>query len=51
VRDRIDERASAYVKAHTGQPLTVGSMLFDRQRTVIATSCQGHNLFNQVLVD
>ncbi|MGF1568943.1 MAG: cobalt-precorrin-5B (C(1))-methyltransferase CbiD [Nodosilinea sp.] len=48
---RIDARALAYVKAHTGHPLTVGSMLFDRQRAIVATSCQGHILFNQLLVD
>jgi hypothetical protein len=30
--ERIDQRAAAYVHAHTGQALTIGSMVFDRQR-------------------
>jgi cobalt-precorrin-5B (C1)-methyltransferase len=49
--ERIDQRSSAYVHAHTGQPLTVGSMLFNRQRQIVATSTQGHALFQQVLID
>ncbi|MBE9139917.1 cobalt-precorrin-5B (C(1))-methyltransferase [Nodosilinea sp. LEGE 07088] len=48
---RIDDRASAYVHAHTGNPLTVGTMVFDRQRQVIATSDRARLLFEQVLVD
>ncbi|MEO1068449.1 MAG: cobalt-precorrin-5B (C(1))-methyltransferase CbiD [Cyanobacteria bacterium J06638_6] len=48
---RIDDRASAYVHAHTGKPLTVGTMVFDRQRQVIATSDRAQLLFEQVLVD
>ena len=49
--DRIDERATAYVYAHTAQPLTVGTMVFDRQRQVVARSQLAEVLFNQVLVD
>ncbi|PZU97483.1 MAG: cobalt-precorrin-5B (C(1))-methyltransferase [Leptolyngbya sp.] len=49
--ERIDERAAAYVHAHTGSSLTVGSMVFDRQRQIIARSDRGQTLFNQVLVD
>ena len=49
--DRIDERAAAYVYAHTGQPLTVGTMVFDRQRQVVASSDRAQTLFDQVLVD
>lgn len=49
--ERIDERASAYVNAHTGQGLRVGSMLFNRQRQIVATSTIGQALFQQVLLD
>ncbi len=51
IATRIDERASTYVKAHTGQALTVGSLLFDRRRRIVATSSLGHHLFEQVLID
>ncbi|MBD2234641.1 cobalt-precorrin-5B (C(1))-methyltransferase CbiD [Phormidium tenue] len=49
--ERIDERAAAYVHAHRGSPLTVGSMVFDRQRQIVARSDRGQTLFNQVLID
>jgi cobalt-precorrin-5B (C1)-methyltransferase len=49
--DRIDERAAAYVYAHTAQPLTVGTMVFDRQRQIVAQSHLAKDLFDQVLVD
>jgi cobalt-precorrin-5B (C1)-methyltransferase len=49
--ERIDQRAAAYVHAHTGQALTIGSMVFDRQRQIVATSDRGQALFDQVLVD
>lgn len=49
--ERIDERATAYVNAHTGQGLRVGSMLFNRQRQIVATSTLGQALFQQVLLD
>ncbi|PSN76465.1 cobalt-precorrin-5B (C(1))-methyltransferase, partial [filamentous cyanobacterium CCP4] len=49
--DRIDERAAAYVYAHTARPLTVGTMVFDRQRQIVAQSHLAKDLFNQVLVD
>ncbi|WP_017297974.1 cobalt-precorrin-5B (C(1))-methyltransferase CbiD [Nodosilinea nodulosa] len=49
--ERIDERAAAYVHAHTGRPLAVGTMVFDRQRQVVARSHLAEGLFNQVLVD
>ncbi|QQE64579.1 cobalt-precorrin-5B (C(1))-methyltransferase [Leptolyngbya sp. BL0902] len=51
IAERIDERASVYVHAHTGQGLRVGSMLFNRQRQIVATSAQGKTLFQQVLLD
>jgi cobalt-precorrin-5B (C1)-methyltransferase len=49
--ERIDQRAAAYVHAHTGTALTIGSMVFDRQRQIVATSDRGQALFDQVLVD
>ncbi|MBD1874837.1 cobalt-precorrin-5B (C(1))-methyltransferase [Nodosilinea sp. FACHB-131] len=51
VVERIDERAAAYVHAHTGSSLTVGSMVFDRQRQIVARSDRGQTLFDQVLID
>ncbi len=48
--ERIDERSSAYVNAHTGQGLRVGSMLFNRQRQIVATSTIGQALFQQRLL-
>ncbi|WP_035985976.1 cobalt-precorrin-5B (C(1))-methyltransferase CbiD [Leptolyngbya sp. KIOST-1] len=49
--DRIDERAAAYVHAHMAQPLTVGTIVFDRKRQVVARSQLAEVLFHQVLVD
>ncbi|HSM81290.1 MAG TPA: cobalt-precorrin-5B (C(1))-methyltransferase CbiD [Nodosilinea sp.] len=49
--ERIDQRATAYVHAHTGTTLPVGTLLFDRQRQIIARSERGQSLFQQVLVD
>ncbi|MGG6238932.1 cobalt-precorrin-5B (C(1))-methyltransferase CbiD [Nodosilinea sp. AN01ver1] len=49
--DRIDERAAAYVYAHAAQSLIVGTMVFDRQRQIVAQSHLAKDLFNQVLVD
>jgi cobalt-precorrin-5B (C1)-methyltransferase len=51
IANRIDDRAAAFVHAHIGRALTVGSMLFDRQRHIVATSAQGRHLFGQVLID
>lgn len=49
--ERIDERAAAYVHAHTGSFLTVGTMVFDRQRQIVARSDRAQALFHEVLVD
>jgi cobalt-precorrin-5B (C1)-methyltransferase len=49
--ERIDQRSAAYVHAHTGTPLPVGSMVFDRQRQIVARSHLAEVLFKQVLVD
>jgi cobalt-precorrin-5B (C1)-methyltransferase len=49
--ERIDQRAAAYVHAHTGQPLVVGTLMFDRQRAIVARSDRAQVLCQQVLVD
>ncbi|MEA5450582.1 cobalt-precorrin-5B (C(1))-methyltransferase CbiD [Leptolyngbya sp. CCNP1308] len=49
--ERIDNRAAAYVHTHTGHALTVGSMVFDRQRQIVGRSDRAQTLFDQVLVD
>ncbi|PSR18213.1 cobalt-precorrin-5B (C(1))-methyltransferase, partial [filamentous cyanobacterium CCP3] len=49
--ERIDARATAYVYAHTASPLSVGTVVFDRQRQIVARSQLAKELINQVLVD
>ncbi|MGB3136762.1 MAG: cobalt-precorrin-5B (C(1))-methyltransferase CbiD, partial [Nodosilinea sp.] len=49
--ERIDDRAAAYVYAHTATPLSVGTMMFDRQRQIVARSHLAKVLFEQVLID
>ena len=39
--ERIDKRAVTYIQTHTEHTITVGSMVFDRQREIIAASNQG----------
>ncbi|MEB3269846.1 MAG: cobalt-precorrin-5B (C(1))-methyltransferase CbiD [Leptolyngbya sp.] len=46
--ERIDQRAAAYVGHHSDRPLTIGTALFDRQRTLFAVSGQGRSLLTQV---
>jgi cobalt-precorrin-5B (C1)-methyltransferase len=46
--DRIDRRSTAYVSHHCDRPLTVGTALFDRQRTLFAISEQGRALLAQL---
>jgi cobalt-precorrin-5B (C1)-methyltransferase len=45
----IDERATAYIYAQTQAQLEVGTVLFDRQRQVIAASATGHALLQRGL--
>lgn len=47
----IDRRASAYIQAHCSQQVTVGSLLFTRQRQVVVRSHLGDAMLRQVLVD
>ncbi|XGB42714.1 MAG: cobalt-precorrin-5B (C(1))-methyltransferase CbiD [Nodosilinea sp. LVE1205-7] len=49
--NRIDQRARDYVTALTGRSLRIGSMVFNRDRQIIATSPTGKTLLHQVLVD
>jgi cobalt-precorrin-5B (C1)-methyltransferase len=45
----IDERATAYIYTQTQAQVAVGTVLFDRQRQVIATSATGQALLQQGL--
>lgn len=44
----IDTRSQAYVSKHSSHPVTVGSVLFDRNRAIIIQSANGTALMSQV---
>jgi cobalt-precorrin-5B (C1)-methyltransferase len=44
----IDQRSQAYIRTHCDHSVTVGTVLFDRQRQIITTSMIGNNLLKQV---
>jgi cobalt-precorrin-5B (C1)-methyltransferase len=44
----IDQRAHGYILAHSGCLVTVGSVLFDRRRQIVAKSPIGNTLLQQV---
>jgi cobalt-precorrin-5B (C1)-methyltransferase len=46
--DRIDDRSQKYIYSQSQQSVSVGSVLFDRQRQVIATSPIGATLLAQL---
>ncbi|MBD3883766.1 cobalt-precorrin-5B (C(1))-methyltransferase [Phormidium tenue FACHB-886] len=46
--EQIDWRAQAYVKAHSNRTITVGSVLFDRDRQIIIQSRAGASILPQV---
>ena len=46
--DRIDDRSQQYIYSQSQQSVSVGSVLFDRQRQVIATSPIGATLLAQL---
>jgi cobalt-precorrin-5B (C1)-methyltransferase len=48
--ERIDRRTTAYAHAHSDCTLTVGSLLFDRKRTILATSDRAQALMQTLLV-
>ncbi|MBD0335412.1 MAG: cobalt-precorrin-5B (C(1))-methyltransferase [Cyanobacteria bacterium Co-bin13] len=50
IASRIDQRASDYVFALSARHMTVGSLLFDRSRSVITTSPIGNALLRETLV-
>ncbi len=44
VAERIDRRSRAYIQTHSGPPVQVGSVLFDRQRQIIVQSKLGKKM-------
>lgn len=45
---QIDQRSTAYIHAHTGRTVQVGSIVFDRDRQIIRQSEIGTSLLTQV---
>jgi cobalt-precorrin-5B (C1)-methyltransferase len=48
IAERIDERSQAYIQTHAAQGVTVGTVLFDRQRQILVKSRNGSILLKQV---
>jgi cobalt-precorrin-5B (C1)-methyltransferase len=48
IAERIDQRSQAYIQAHADRTVTVGTLLFDRQRQIIIKSAIGSTLLEQV---
>ncbi|NJL91461.1 MAG: cobalt-precorrin-5B (C(1))-methyltransferase [Coleofasciculaceae cyanobacterium SM2_1_6] len=48
ITQQIDRRAKEYIRIHTEQTVTVGSVLFDRSRQIIFQSPQGTELLSQL---
>ena len=48
--ERIDHRAIAYIEANADRQITVGSMVFDRQREIVAMSDRAKALLQSLLV-
>ncbi|MFM7448324.1 MAG: cobalt-precorrin-5B (C(1))-methyltransferase CbiD [Leptolyngbyaceae cyanobacterium] len=48
IAERIDQRSQAYIHTHAERRVRVGTVLFDRQRQIIAKSVNGSILFEQV---
>ncbi len=46
--DRIDDRSQQYIYSQSQQSVSVGSVVFDRQRQIIATSPMGATLLTQL---
>lgn len=44
----IDQRAQEHIKKHTSLEITVGSILFDRQRKIIIKSAEGTSIFTNL---
>ena len=48
--ERIDQRAIAYIQANVDRTITVGAVVFDRQREIVAMSDRGATLLRSLLV-
>jgi cobalt-precorrin-5B (C1)-methyltransferase len=46
--DRIDDRSQTYIYSQSQQSVSVGSVVFDRQRKVITTSPTGVTFLTQL---
>jgi cobalt-precorrin-5B (C1)-methyltransferase len=46
--DRIDNRSQTYIYSQSQQSVSVGSVVFDRQRQVITTSATGRTFLTQL---
>ncbi len=46
----IDQRTQNYIRLHSTHSVSIGTVLFDRDRTIIAKSRTGDTLFEQVLL-
>ncbi len=46
----IDQRTQTYIHAHSGRNVTIGTILFNRQRQIIAQTTTGANLLEKVLL-
>ena len=46
--EQIDRRAQAYIKAHSDRSVQIGSVLFDRDRSIVASSYTGELLLSRV---
>jgi cobalt-precorrin-5B (C1)-methyltransferase len=46
--ERIDTRSQTYIYSQSQQAVSVGSVVFDRQRQVIATSLMGRTFLTQL---
>jgi cobalt-precorrin-5B (C1)-methyltransferase len=50
IAQTIDQRAQKYVYAHSGQQVTIGTIMFDRSRKILTRSRTGAALLEQVLL-
>ncbi|NET33906.1 MAG: cobalt-precorrin-5B (C(1))-methyltransferase [Cyanothece sp. SIO1E1] len=48
IAQTIDQRAQAYIQTHSERSVTVGSVLFDRDRQIIIASQNGQRLLDQL---
>jgi cobalt-precorrin-5B (C1)-methyltransferase len=48
IAQNIDRRCQTYIRTHSQQQVTVGSVLFDRDRQIIVTSNIGNSILSQL---